>query len=189
MKNEDMHLDSMFKASLVADLLKGMTYIHDSEIISHGNLNPRNCLVDSRWVLQISDYGLHEFKGTHENRLSTTNIYQRKFLWRAPELLRNPSPPARGSQKGDVYSFGFILHELIGKNGPWGNIPLSHKEILDRVIDPSQYNMKRFRPSTQDLNCPDYIVWCMQDCWNEDPDERPDFRLVRVKLKEMQVGL
>jgi len=39
-----------------------MIYLHDSVIVSHGNLSSRTCLVDSRWVLQITDYGLHEFK-------------------------------------------------------------------------------------------------------------------------------
>ena len=44
-------------------MLQGLIYLHDSEIVSHGNFRSSNCLVDSRWVLQITDFGLHEFKG------------------------------------------------------------------------------------------------------------------------------
>ena len=39
-----------------------MVRLHDSEIVSHGNLRPSNCLVDSRWVLQIADYALHSLR-------------------------------------------------------------------------------------------------------------------------------
>lgn len=44
----------------------------------------------------------------------------KRMLYRAPEFLRDPSPPARGSQKGDVYSFAIVLYEIIGRQGPWG---------------------------------------------------------------------
>lgn len=60
--NTDLKLDYVFISSLVSDILKGMIYLHDSDIISHGNLRSSNCLIDSRWVCQISDFGLHEFK-------------------------------------------------------------------------------------------------------------------------------
>lgn len=62
--NRDVHLDHMFASSLIADLLRGLIYLHDSDIVSHGNLRSSNCLIDSRWVLQLADFGLHEFKGT-----------------------------------------------------------------------------------------------------------------------------
>lgn len=39
-----------------------MIFIHSSQVVSHGNLKSSNCLVDSRWVVKISDFGLSEFK-------------------------------------------------------------------------------------------------------------------------------
>ena len=37
-----------------------MTFIHDSEFRYHGNLKSSKCLVDSRWVLKIADFGLRD---------------------------------------------------------------------------------------------------------------------------------
>jgi serine/threonine protein kinase len=42
--------------------LQGMTYLHDCPVRVHGNLKSSNCLVDSRWVVKLADFGLHEFK-------------------------------------------------------------------------------------------------------------------------------
>ena len=50
------------RKGMYLSVLQGMIYLHDSELGSHGNLKSSNCLVDSRWVLTISDFGLHNFK-------------------------------------------------------------------------------------------------------------------------------
>ncbi|CAH1399403.1 unnamed protein product [Nezara viridula] len=180
--NDDLHLDNMFISSLIADIIKGMIYLHDSDIISHGNLRSSNCLVDSRWVLQISDFGLHEFKAGQEEPDESLEIKRR--LWRAPELLRATHAHPRGTQKGDVYSFAIILYEVIGRHGPWGTTQLTPREIIDQVKSGSG-----LRPDVKAFAISPSVIACMEDCWHEDPEQRPDFRFVRVKLKEMQAGL
>lgn len=39
-----------------------MSYLHKSEIKSHGSLKSSNCVVDSRFAIKITDFGLHELR-------------------------------------------------------------------------------------------------------------------------------
>ena len=48
------------------NFIQAMIYLHDSPILFHGNLKTSNCLVDARWVLQITDFGLHHFRGKNK---------------------------------------------------------------------------------------------------------------------------
>lgn len=97
-----------------------MIYLHESELRVHGNLKSTNCVITSRWSLQVSDYGLHELREgqvfEHENQRF------KALLWTSPELLLNGAmeKPQRGTQKADVFSFGVILHEIFTRTGPYG---------------------------------------------------------------------
>jgi guanylate cyclase len=119
-ENEDIKLDKMFIASLVHDLIKGMLYIHNSMLVCHGNLKSSNCVVTSRWVLQVTDFGLAEMRHCAENDSIGEHQYYRSLFWKAPEILRNSSAYSRGTQKGDVYAFAIILYEILGRRGPFG---------------------------------------------------------------------
>lgn len=165
-----------------------MIYLHDSEIGSHGNLKSSNCLVDSRWVLQISDFGLHEFKAGQDVTKESEEQHLKGLLWRAPELLRMMSPPPQGTQKGDVYSFAIVLYEIIGRKGPWAS-DLPTKTILDKVTN-AQYEVRPFRPSLDKLSsCPLYVTKTMEESWAESPESRPDFRFINILLRDLQSGL
>ena len=56
------------------------------------------------------------------------------MLWTSPELLRDKSAPGRGTQEGDVYSFSVILYEIHGRNGPFGDLDMSPKGILELFL-------------------------------------------------------
>lgn len=37
---------------------QGMAYLHNSDVSVHGKLRSCNCLIDGRFVLKISDFGI-----------------------------------------------------------------------------------------------------------------------------------
>ena len=57
----------------------------------------------------------------------TLFVQHKGKLWTAPELLRMDRRPPEGTQKGDVYSFAIIVHEILVRQGPFylANINLS----------------------------------------------------------------
>ena len=50
----------------IAHCPQGMAYLHSSDIKSHGALKSSNCVVDSRFVLKITDFGLHNLRGRED---------------------------------------------------------------------------------------------------------------------------
>ncbi|XP_058028494.1 atrial natriuretic peptide receptor 2 isoform X3 [Ahaetulla prasina] len=67
LENESINLDWMFRYALINDIVKGMAFLHNSIIGYHGSLKSSNCVVDSRFVLKITDYGLASFRQGHES--------------------------------------------------------------------------------------------------------------------------
>ena len=52
-----------------------MTFIHESYIGSHGNLKTSNCLVDSRFVLLVTDFGLHKLVNERSGSVTDMKKY------------------------------------------------------------------------------------------------------------------
>ncbi|KAH9365525.1 hypothetical protein HPB48_021207 [Haemaphysalis longicornis] len=183
-----------------------MVYLHESPLRSHGDLRSANCLVDSRWVLKVADFGLAQLKHNAERRnaapagrppetlqgpqLSVVS----GLLWRAPELLRDPDGPPEGTPCGDVYSFAIVLFETLARAGPFGKTNLNPTEIVERVRHPPPVESRKcpFRPPLSQLPEPwdaDYVRALLSDCWAEAPEQRPDFKAVRARLRPMRRGL
>nr|XP_022346077.1 atrial natriuretic peptide receptor 2-like [Crassostrea virginica] len=187
LENDDIKLDWMFKMSFALDLARGMEFLHKSSLKSHGNLKSSNCVIDSRWVLKLTDYGAittHPEEPTQE--IGEHEFYTGLF-WTSPELLRLQKIPRKGTQKGDVYSFGIILQEIFLRTTPYYfNVVSSPKEIILRVRN---HEVPPFRPHIpEDSNVPDKAVFLMRCCWHEHSESRPDFHGIRKRLIDINNG-
>ncbi|XP_037618775.1 retinal guanylyl cyclase 1-like isoform X5 [Sebastes umbrosus] len=161
----EMRLDWMFKSSLLMDLIKGMKYLH-LRGLSHGRLKSTNCLVDGRFVLKITDYGLPMI--LHSQGIILPEDPQ-ELLWTAPELLRNPV--RGGSFSGDVFSFSIIIQEVISRTLPYAMMDMPAHEIVERLKQPPPL----CRPLVSVDEAPAECLGLMNECWNEDPSKRPIF--------------
>lgn len=186
LENEQFKLDWMFRYSLMHDIVKGMSYLHSSEVRSHGSLKSSNCVVDSRFVLKITDFGLYSVRSSTEDADDKDSYaYWHRQLWTAPELLRaGPQRPPEGTQKGDVYSFAIIVHEIITRQGPFylHNMDLSPQEIVENVKNGQKVS---FRPSVDDLTCEEEVVNLMRRCWAEEAADRPDFHALKTAVRKI----
>ncbi|XP_072312685.1 guanylyl cyclase C [Eucyclogobius newberryi] len=166
---EETFMDWEFKISVMYDIAKGMSYLHASDLQVHGRLKSKNCVVDNRMVVKITDFGCNKL------------LIPGRDLWTAPEHLRKQGT----SQKGDVYSFAIIAQEIVYRRNTFYTECCSDRaEKLSRVQCPG---VTVFRP---DLNFDNEsereleMFMLIKSCWDEDPERRPDFKKVENCLEK-----
>ncbi|XP_044534015.1 heat-stable enterotoxin receptor [Gracilinanus agilis] len=164
-------MDWEFKISVMYDIAKGMSYLHSSKTEVHGRLKSTNCVVDSRMVVKITDFGCNSILPT------------KKDLWMAPEHLRE----ANVSQKGDVYSYGIITQEIILRRETF--YTLRCRDQKEKIFRVENYNgLKPFRPdlfleTTDEKELEVFLL--VKNCWEEDPEKRPDFKKIESTLAKL----
>ncbi|XP_026985342.1 guanylyl cyclase C isoform X1 [Sagmatias obliquidens] len=164
-------MDWEFKISVLYDIAKGMSYLHSSKTEVHGRLKSTNCVVDSRMVVKITDFGCNSI------------LPPRKDLWTAPEHLRQASI----SQKGDVYSYGIIAQEIILRRETF--YTLSCRDQKEKIFRVEYSNgVKPFRPdlfleTAEEKELEVYLL--VKNCWEEDPEKRPDFKKIENTLAKI----
>ncbi|XP_077991652.1 speract receptor-like [Glandiceps talaboti] len=187
--NTSIELDSMFRASLIADIVKGMKYLHGSPIKQHGNLTSSNCVVDNRWVLKLTDFGMHLFRQDEILDYLNEEDEYRNTYWQAPECLRHPGIlKDTVVQKADTYSFGMVLTEIYTREIPYYFNDEDPEVIFERV---KNVESPPFRADIADMPelAPECVMETLDLCWAEDPDRRPSFSKIRRMLSPLHDGL
>ncbi|KAL9854745.1 LOW QUALITY PROTEIN: guanylyl cyclase C [Geothlypis trichas] len=162
-------MDWEFKISVMYDIAKGMSYLHSSKTEVHGRLKSTNCVVDNRMVVKITDFGCNSI------------LPPRKDLWTAPEHLRH----ADVSQKGDVYSYGIIAQVILRRETFYTKHCWGNREKLYRVENCK--GVKPFRPdlTLETVGERQVEVTLVENCWEEDPEKRPDFKKIESTLAKI----
>lgn len=109
-------LDWSKRLKIAVGAARGLAFLHHGFIphIIHRDIKASNILLDSEFEPKVADFGLARLISACETHVST--IIAGTFGYIPPEYGQS----ARATTKGDVYSFGVILLELVTGKEPTG---------------------------------------------------------------------
>lgn len=153
-----------------------MSFLHSHDII-HYNLKPSNIIMDENYHPKICGFGFYK-QNLIKKCLEMQSVYNPKenFLYETPEVLNS----CKFTKESDVYSFAFIVYELITNEKPFNDTEHDTIYLLKKLKeDPT------FRPKL-DSTIPDCYRELIESCWSKDPQERPSFEKIVSILKKDQ---
>jgi len=168
--SKDVGIEPEHIKRLAIDASKGMTYLHSKKIV-HRDLKTHNLLVDGSWNVKVADFGLSR---TMIEQESGTMTACGTPSWAAPEVLRRD----HYTHKADVYSFAICLWEMCTRQRPYGELK-PYQVVISVATD-------GLRPDLKTYPIPPYFEQVIVNCWNDKPEERPDFTQLRDILAALR---
>ncbi|XP_039165526.1 receptor kinase-like protein Xa21 [Eucalyptus grandis] len=185
------------RVNLVVDIATALDYLHhrQPEPIVHCDLKPSNVLLNEVLVAQVCDFGIAKILA--KNKLETQTQTLGTIGYIAPEY----GLEGKVSTKGDVYSFGILLLEVITSKKPTDEMfdaDMSLRQwvgaaTLDRVLD--IMDSKLISMKHEDLTPPELesivlsILELGLECSKDLPEERMDMKTIMVKLNKIKLSL
>ncbi|XVF79248.1 hypothetical protein PTKIN_Ptkin14bG0205800 [Pterospermum kingtungense] len=126
---------------IVLGVARGIDYLHrgcDMQIL-HFDIKPHNILLDENFIPKVSDFGLAKLYSVDDSIVSLTAA-RGTIGYIAPELVYKNIGGV--SYKADVYSFGMLVMEILGKRKEFNPFAEHTSEtyfptwIYDRLMDP-----------------------------------------------------
>src|SRR6185436_812759 len=166
LKDNFQSLTSLQKYPIIRDIAISLGRIHKQNIM-HRDLHSGNILYTNN-IWNISDLGL---SGPVNKQLDS--IYG-NLPYIAPELFckRNYTT------KSDVYSLGIIMWEMITGETPFSDHKFNSNSDFALAI------INGYRPKIYKYIPYEYAT-LMKQCWDANPDNRPDAYTIYSKLKSL----
>ncbi|CAH0713436.1 unnamed protein product, partial [Brenthis ino] len=172
------------RARLARDVAAGVGYLHRRNVI-HRDLNSHNCLVrpGEELTVVVADFGLARIvQRTASSSLPNSSLRRKRYTvvgnpyWMAPEMMNGKVY----DEKVDVFSFGIILCEIIGRVS-------ADPDYLPRRSDfglNERLFLEKFCAA-----CPEPFYRLAFLACDLDPDARPSFEVMEIWLESLVMHL
>jgi serine/threonine protein kinase len=154
-------------ADIAVGVAEGLQYLHENNIVLR-DLKPANVGFDEDGVPKIFDLGL-----AREIHTLKPKEVAGSLRYMSPEVALGLG----ATTKSDIYSFGVLLWEILTLGKPFDEIGNTKKDFYAKVIKGS------WRPSVSMITIPAGLAQLITECWDSDPDKRPDIKQVLEVLK------
>ena len=145
-------------ADMAVHVAAGLEYLAVRHFV-HRDLATRNCLINEKLFVKISDFGLSKDVYCKDYyRLGEKSVLP--IRWMPPEAILYST----FTTQSDIWSFGIVLWEIFS-SGTQPYCALSNEEVVERVTNGQILRC----PS----GCPKELYGLMVRCWASEPKERP----------------
>eukprot|EP00727_Mastigamoeba_balamuthi_P005751 m51a1_g1796 putative serine threonine kinase (1102) ;mRNA; f:418404-422879 len=144
---------------VLSSVCHGLVYLHNTGII-HRDLRASNVLVNKKWDVKLSDFGLPLLKALNQNKSGSRNV-----AWMAPEALSDNA----FTDRTDVYSFGMVMYEVIIRDVPFKGV--NAMTVVSTILAGGRPEVPDSIVATTGFS--DHYVDLMRSCWAHHPKERP----------------
>ncbi|XP_059428519.1 receptor kinase-like protein Xa21 [Corylus avellana] len=187
-------LNLLQRVNIMVDVVSALDYLHhsQSESVVHYDLKPTNILLDEDMIAHVGDFGIAKILVQNKDATQT----------KTPGTLGYITPEygyeGKVSIKGDVYSYGVTLFEMITKKKPMNNMFVRELTMrqwikasnrMKEVMDDSLLKAETRRNVTIMQSVLLSIMKLGLKCFEELPDERVDIKDVLAKLHKVKLTL